>query len=88
MLLLHDAIVYIDGVTVRELFVFCDGEEGEMERLHHLLPLSVSLCLCLAARKRPARCVRGAESCGSQGYYPSLSSLRRAAYAFDTRIKG
>lgn len=37
--LLHDAIVYVDGVTVRKLFVFCDGEEREMQRLHHLLPL-------------------------------------------------
>lgn len=50
MWLLHDAIVYIDGVTVRELFVFLRWRRGgERERLHHLLPPSLSPSL--AARK-------------------------------------
>lgn len=57
------------------------------ERNAEASPSSASPSLWPLARDRVAASV-GAESCGSQGDYPSLSSLRRAAYAFDTRIKG
>lgn len=59
---LRDAIVYIDSVTVRELFVFSDGKILPTGHYHHLCP-SAAHC---ERRVRMGRCVRG-QSRGALG---------------------
>lgn len=59
---LRGAIVYIDSVTVRELFVFSDGKILPTGHYHHLCP-SAAHC---ERRVRMGRCVRG-QSRGALG---------------------
>lgn len=59
---LRDTIVYIDSVTVRELFVLSDGKILPTGHYHHLCP-SAAHC---ERRVRMGRCVRG-QSRGALG---------------------
>lgn len=56
MWLLHDAIVYIDGVTVRELFVFLRWRRGGGER--EAPPSSASVSLSLSGRSQETGSLR------------------------------
>lgn len=81
--LLHDAIVYIDSVTVRELFVLT--VEGPSQQA--ITTISVPSAAHCAYRVRIGWCVRG-QTAHCFGRRLFLFSLCRAAYAFDMRIKG
>lgn len=77
-----DAFVYIDSVTVRELFVLTGKEVSQWA----ITTVPVRRRGIVASTQRENRLVhRGPNSTGSR---LSFFSLRPAAYAFDMRIKG